>query len=315
MTEPITFTPLYQERVWGGRTLETLYHRPLPQNGAPFGESWEIVDRDPEQSVVTSGPLAGLTLHDLWTQRREEVFGKRLATHPAPRFPVLVKILDARDTLSIQVHPPAALAPQMGGEPKTEMWVIVHAEPGASLYAGLAAGTTRESFEKALADGTVEQEVHRLPVKTGDFLFLPSGRLHAIGAGLLIFEIQQNSDTTYRVFDFNRLGLDGKPRALHVAESLACIDFTDTEPGPGVAQGDTLARCDYFQTNRRTLAPGASSPAAADGECAIIAVVSGALSCGGRTFAPGDFFLVSAAQANKALASAAGAEYLQVTLP
>jgi mannose-6-phosphate isomerase len=146
------------------------------------------------------------------------------------RFPVLIKLLDAREKLSLQVHPPASKAAELVGEPKTEMWYIADAAPGAELYVGLHRGVTRTEFEKKIADGSIADCFHRVPVKSGDTMFLPSGRVHAIGAGLVIFEIQQNSDTTYRVFDWNRVGLDGKPRELHVAKSLASIDFNDFEP-------------------------------------------------------------------------------------
>ena len=150
---------------------------------------------------------------------------------PGTRFPLLVKILDAQQTLSVQVHPPATVAAALGGEPKTEMWYVAEAGPGAELLAGLKRGVTRPLFEKKLQDGTVAECLHRLPVSTGDALFLPSGRVHAIGAGVVIFEIQQNSDTTYRVFDWNRAGLDGRPRQLHLRESMSSIDFADFEPG------------------------------------------------------------------------------------
>jgi mannose-6-phosphate isomerase len=143
---------------------------------------------------------------------------------------LLVKILDATETLSVQVHPPASVAARLGGEPKTEMWYITDATPEAVLYAGLRQGVTREEFERRIREGTVAETLHRIPVRTGDAMFLPSGRLHAIGAGNVIFEIQQNSDTTYRVFDWNRVGLDGRPRDLHVEQSLASIDFRDCEP-------------------------------------------------------------------------------------
>src|SRR5262249_1256969 len=137
---------------------------------------------------------------------------------------------DAEDKLSLQVHPPSDVAAELGGEPKTELWYITDAVPGAELYVGLNRGVTREEFEGKIRDGTVAECFHRIPVKPGDAMFLPSGRVHAIGAGLVLFEVQQNSDTTYRVFDWNRLGLDGKPRALHVPQSLASINFKDFEP-------------------------------------------------------------------------------------
>jgi mannose-6-phosphate isomerase len=221
---PLTFEPVFKPRVWGGRTLETLYGKQLPSSG-PIGESWEISDRPGDESLIANGPLAGRSLRWLMEQHGAEVVGD---TPPAPggRFPLLCKILDARDKLSLQVHPPSPAL----GEPKTEMWYIARADPGAQLFVGLRRGVTRDRFEDALREGTVEACFHRIAVSSGDTMFLPSGRVHAIGAGLVIFEIQQNSDTTFRVFDWNRLGLDGKPRDLHVAESLQSIDFTDVEP-------------------------------------------------------------------------------------
>jgi mannose-6-phosphate isomerase len=244
----LQFAPIYQTRVWGGRRLETVLGRGLP-DGQPYGESWELVDRAAEQSVVARGPSAGMTLHELWTRHRAAVFGAAFADWEAPRFPLLIKVLDCAEDLSIQVHPPAAVAPALGGEPKTEMWYVAHADADAHIYAGLRAGVSRAAFEGALADGSVAACVHRLEARTGDSLFVPSGRIHALGAGLLIYEIQQNSDTTYRVFDWNRVGLDGKPRALHVRESLACIDFSDVEPALSHADG-LLASADDFRVTR-----------------------------------------------------------------
>ncbi|MGI8602491.1 MAG: type I phosphomannose isomerase catalytic subunit [Verrucomicrobiales bacterium] len=289
MTAPITFQPIYMERVWGGRTLETLYGRALPQPGIPFGESWEVVDRPREQSVVTGGMMPGLTLNRLWCEFRSQVFGSRGHRHPSPCFPLLLKILDAREPLSIQVHPPPQVAAKLGGEPKTEMWYVTHAEPGACLYVGLRGGVARAAFERALADGTVADLVHRVPVKAGDSIFIPSGRLHAIGAGLVIFEIQQNSDTTYRVFDWNRIGLDGKPRALHLRESLECIDFSDYEPAVLRGEEPVLADCAHFRVIRWHFASGETKPA---GGACVVAVVAGQLGFGGTVFGPGEFFLV-----------------------
>ena len=242
MLYPFIFQPILKERIWGGRELERLYAKPLPP-GKPIGESWEISDRPGDASVIANGPLAGKTLRWLMENHAAEILGK---AKPAAegRFPLLCKILDAREKLSLQVHPKpgsAGVSPASsekrrqdgsapGGEPKTEMWFITDAAPDASLYVGLKRGVTRAEFEKKIADGSVADCFHRIPVRAGDAMFLPSGRVHAIGDGLVIFEIQQNSDTTYRVFDWNRVGLDGKPRELHVAQSLASIDFNDFEP-------------------------------------------------------------------------------------
>jgi len=227
MLYPLTFRPVLKERVWGGRNLERLYRKDLPPN-TPVGESWEITDRPEGVSVIANGPLAGKDLRWLMEGHAAELLGS--ARTIAGRFPFLVKILDAEEKLSLQVHPPAAVAGKLGGEPKTEMWFIADARPGAELYVGLRRGVTRAEFERRIKDGTVAECFHRLPVRSGDAMFLPSGRVHAIGAGNVIFEIQQNSDTTYRVFDWNRVGLDGKPRELHVEQSLQCIDFNDFEP-------------------------------------------------------------------------------------
>lgn len=310
--EPITFSPLYMERVWGGRELEHVYGRTLPDPSSPFGEAWEIVDREKEQSIVDEGTYHGTTLHDLWTKHREEIFGTGFQNHP--RFPILIKILDARDDLSIQVHPPVRLAETLGGEPKTEMWFIADCDPGAKLYVGLKNGTTRDDFEKAIADGTVADCVHAVTPNAGDSIFIASGRLHAIGAGFLIHEIQQNSDTTYRVFDWNRLGLDGQPRQLHVGESLASIDFQDFEPGMDAPVGDNLASCDYFKTDRKTLEVGETITNPRDDQFSILSVVDGQLeSDGGRRFEKGRFILLP--RDGAPLRALEDTVVLQITLP
>lgn len=228
MLYPFTFHPIFKERVWGGREIEKLYGKKFPC-GKLIGESWEISDRPNDESVISNGEFAGKTLRWLMENHRAELLGD---AKPATgnRFPILCKILDAREKLSLQVHPPANKAVELKGEPKTEMWFITDAAPNAELFVGLKRSVTRAEFEKKIADGTVADCFHRVPVRAGDTMFLPSGRVHAIGASLVIFEIQQNSDTTYRVFDWNRVGLDGKPRDLHIEQSLASIDFNDFEP-------------------------------------------------------------------------------------
>ena len=227
MLYPFTFHPFFKERIWGGRKLAELYGKPLPP-GVPIGESWEITDRPEGVSVIANGPLAGQDLRWLMENHAEALLGR--PAKKSERFPLLVKILDAREKLSLQVHPPAAKAAELGGEPKTEMWYVADAAPDAEIYVGLKRAVTRAEFEQKIRAGTVAECLHRQPVKRGDAMFLPSGRVHALGGGNVIFEIQQNSDTTYRVFDWNRAGLDGKPRELHLEPALASIDFSDFEP-------------------------------------------------------------------------------------
>lgn len=312
LAAPIVFEPLYMERVWGGRKLETLFGKPLP-SGAIIGEAWELVDREEAQSVVHCGVLRGKTLNELWTQYRESVFGARYANAGA-RFPLLFKLLDAAEKLSVQVHPPAAVAPELKGEPKTEMWYVADAEPGADMYAGLTAGATREGFEKALSTGHCADLLHRIPTRAGDCIFIPSGRVHAIGGGNVIVEVQQNSDTTYRVFDWNRTGLDGKPRALHIAESMRSIDFDDHEPELQPPGNDPLVQCEYFAINRWEL--DAPREAAPEGDFAVITCLSGRVECAGETFGPGQFFLVPATLNDRVLKPAApGTAILRTTLP
>jgi mannose-6-phosphate isomerase len=277
MLYPLTFQPIFKERVWGGRNLERLYQKPIPP-GAPIGESWEISDRPGDISSIANGPLAGKSLRWLMEHQAKELLGE--AQPAGGRFPLLVKILDAEQTLSLQVHPPAHKAAELGGEPKTEMWYIADAKPSAELYVGLKRGVTREEFERKITSGEVADCFHRVSAKQRDIMFLPSGRVHAIGGGFVIFEIQQNSDTTYRVFDWNRVGLDGKPRALHIAESLASIDFEDFEPaiisscaGKESSAGP-LIDCPQFKVDVRHAGKGAAVNFAG-GKLRIIGLVHG----------------------------------------
>jgi mannose-6-phosphate isomerase len=311
LTAPIVFEPIFMERVWGGRRLETHFGKRLPTHGR-IGESWEIVDRADAQSVVHNDSLRGKTLHDLWTTYRGDVFGSR--TPASPNFPLLFKMLDAQEKLSVQVHPPASVAPSLNGEPKTEMWYIIENYGEGDIFAGLRTGVTQADFENALRNGSVQETVHRVPVKGGDCIFIPSGRVHAIGAGNIIVEIQQSSDTTYRVFDWNRVGLDGKTRQLHVEESLKSIDFTDFEPTLQTPVGDTLVDCPYFHVEKWNLdAPREAAPA---GEWAIFTVVSGSVKSVGTEFRAGEFFLVPASLEDRILHPAASpAALLRTTIP
>ncbi|MEO0797050.1 MAG: type I phosphomannose isomerase catalytic subunit [Verrucomicrobiota bacterium] len=249
----ISFKPIYQQRVWGGRGLSEKLGRKLPDD-QPYGESWEIVDRDEAQSLIDGGQYDGMTLRDALKAHSLSIMGPTWDTKQA--FPILVKWLDCKERLSLQVHPPAEIAGELGGEPKTENWYVADCDPGANLLVGLKNGTTREEFEQRLEDGTLEECVHRLAVQPDESMFVRSGRIHAIDGGNLILEIQQNSDTTYRVYDWGRVGLDGKPRQLHVEQSLQCINFEDFEPEtikPDNKAQQTLVESEIFNLVRYNL--------------------------------------------------------------
>ena len=285
----LRFTPIYQERVWGGQGFSTYLGRTIPS--APIGESWEVCDRPEAPSVVAAGPEQGKSLRELIAQKTAWVMGPKW--NPSQPFPILVKWLDAVQRLSLQVHPPAAIAPQLGGEPKTEAWYVAHAEPHAALISGLKKGVTREQFEKSLADNSAEQLVHRFSVRNGDSTFTPSGRIHAIDAGCLILEIQQNSDTTYRVYDW------GRPRQLHIAESMQCIDFNDYEPSfISHSQGEvTVADCAEFRIRAFLLQPGEKLPTLPEGEPVLLGMVEGELiEADGSTIQKGDNILLPAGE-------------------
>lgn len=311
----IPFESIYQTRVWGGRTLETRFGRELPDKESPFGEAWEVSAREEADSPVESGLWEGKTLTELWRdpELKKEIFGEKAPD--GERFPLLCKILDAKDKLSIQVHPPASVAPELGGEPKTEVWYIAHAEPGAKLYVGLKPGVTSDLFREALEKGTAEDCVHAIPVETGQHIFIPSGRLHAIGADLLIYEIQQNSDTTYRVYDWNRVGLDGKPRDLHITESLMCIDFDDVEPTMDEPVGDLLTECEHFRLEKHSVADAESLGTAIAGRFAILTMISGSLSDGETSFVEGDFVIVPVGTSAAGWSPGEGCEFLLTTWP
>lgn len=245
------FEALTQERIWGGRNLAERFGRNLP-DGKKIGETWELVDRPEAQSRETQ---SGKTLHEWWAgPERKRIFGTKAPG--AERFPVLIKLLDAHDKLSLQVHPPAERARELNGEPKTEMWFFLETQPEAEILVGLKSGVGKVEFEKALAAGTVADCFHRVKTEPGAAMFLPSGRVHAIGAGNVILEIQQNSDTTYRVYDWDRKDNAGQPRALHVKEALASIRWDDHEPTFVQPRGERILVCDYFKITRWWLASG-----------------------------------------------------------
>jgi len=221
---PLLFEPIFVPKIWGGRRFETQLGKKLPPD-ALFGESWELADLPNGQSVVRSGPCKGKTLGQLVREWGADLLGH--ASLADGRFPLLIKFLDANQDLSVQVHPtPAIAASEPDAFLKNEAWYVVAAEPGSAIYHGLVPGVTREQFVEALNRGEVAPLLRRVLVRAGDCYYLPSGTVHALGAGVLVAEVQTPSDTTYRLFDWNRIDeATSKPRPLHVEQALRCIDF------------------------------------------------------------------------------------------
>ena len=224
-TYPLLFKPIYKEMVWGGAMLKTHYRRKTPTGKLPVGEAWEIVDRDDDVSVVENGPLKDLSIRELISKHGRSVVGKNFE---GGRFPLLIKIIDAGERLSLQVHPDGDVARQNpGAEPKTEMWYVIAAKPGARIIAGLSRACTKVGFLDLLDSRDIESCLQTFGSQPGDAYFINAGTVHAIGEGNLLLEIQQNSNTTYRLSDWGRVGPDGQPRQLHVKEALKCINFAD----------------------------------------------------------------------------------------
>jgi len=218
---PLKFKPIYKQMLWGGNKFCSLYNREIP--GDDTGESWDLSCHRSGMSVVSNGVLAGKTLEQLLAEYPVEIYGN--GAQPK-QFPLLVKLIDANDNLSVQVHPNDDNADRAKGENgKTEAWYILAADPGAQLIFGLVDGTTKEQFAALVATGSVEQVLRQVPVKQGDIISVPAGIVHALTSGVVVAEVQQNSDTTYRIYDYNRLGADGKGRELHVDAALRVIDF------------------------------------------------------------------------------------------
>jgi mannose-6-phosphate isomerase len=290
------FKPIYQERLWGGQNLAKHFGRETPAD-KKIGESWELVDRPEACSDLLSGPGVGpetkQSLHTLWTDKRTEVFGTRAPE--MARFPILIKLLDAEENLSVQVHP----KPGAEGDPKTEMWYFLEATPEAKIYAGLRKGGTREKFEKAMGTPELAKMLHELHPQQSDAMFLPSGRVHAIGAGNVILEIQQNSDTTYRVDDWGRVDENGKPRTLHIEQALESIRFNDYEPQFVQPHGERVVACPFFTVERAYIYPGEYRVWTSDqGSFQYHFLAQGELKIDDRVFKRGESWLVPASAEN-----------------
>lgn len=224
MFYPLKFYPVYKNMIWGGRNIATKFDRKIPHGN--IGESWEICCREDGMSVVSNGRLKEKTLEVLISEYKESLLGTLVYNQGSHHsFPLLIKIIDATDRLSVQVHPDDTYAAKHNDSGKTELWYVLDAEPGAGLIYGLKEGLTKEAFVQALDEGDIKKTLNRIPITRGDTLYIPSGTVHAILEGALIAEIQQNSNVTYRLYDWDRLDKDGKPRELHVEDAINVIDF------------------------------------------------------------------------------------------
>lgn len=321
---PVVFEPLFKAKPWGGRRLATLLNKKLPGHD-PIGESWELVSLPENESRVRGGPLAGVTLTELVNRWGRQLLGP--AAPFAGRFPLLIKFLDAAENLSVQVHPkPAAPgSPQVGL--KHECWYVLHTEPGARLYIGLKPGVTPADVARAANTPAMADLLHVWDGRPGQCYYLPSGTLHALGAGLVVAEIQTPSDITYRAYDWDRVGLDGRPRELHIEQTLANTRYDVTEQmivqprtpvtGPG-GQATRIAACECFVMDLRR-APRSHGATLPTGELRIWVVLTGR----GRLtrqshecpFAAGDVILIPADCGETVLELSSDAEWIDVTIP
>jgi mannose-6-phosphate isomerase len=342
---PLKFVPRLLEKMWGGRKFETVLNKPLPP-GKLIGESWElfdfppgVVDPSPDwvSSQIANGPLAGKTLHHAIREFGADLMGDVPLVGggegDAGQFPVLVKFLDAREDLSVQVHPDQAYCRNHADAYlKSEAWYVMENDPGARLLKGLRPGVTREQFRESLDQGTVEQLIAAIPAKPGQCIYLPSGTVHALGAGILAAEVQTPSDTTYRVFDFNRVeGATGKPRKLHVEQAMQCIDFshaTEAQPPRSHVAGmfttvSRLVTSPYFTIEKVRFTEGVEEPVPYDEPVAWIMLegtaeirVQGVPGLSEPTrFTRGETVLLPAAMKNPVIKTLSDCVWLEVTFP
>jgi len=319
---PLRFQPVYKNYIWGGRRFATALGRELSGDGV-YAESWEVADHPDGESIIAAGPLAGKSLGELCQSRGAELLGKH---HPQSIFPLLLKYLDANQNLSLQVHPDDQCAAAMGlTDPgKTEAWYIMDAEPGSCLWAGFAEPVDRDVVEETLGTGSVEHLLHRVEPQTGDCIFVPAGTVHAIGAGLLVAEIQQMSNNTFRLSDWGRVDAQGNPRPLHIEQGVRAIDYTSgpVEPTrgqptetPGVTR---LVGCDKFVLDRWQVQ--GRNRIEGENRCLILTVTAGRLLVKGDLMSPlrrGQTVLIPAAWGSVELESQGDspAQFLVAGLP
>ena len=322
---PLRFGPIYEYRLWGGRRFATLLSEPLPGDG-PIGEAWILSDRDDHMSHVTNGPFRGRSLGEMRQEFPGELMGE--LAHHFPRFPLLLKFLDCHEMLSVQVHPTAAnmnLVPA-GETPKTEAWVVLEAGTKSRIYAGLKPGTNADNLRRAVASGQVEDCLAYFTPKPGDAAFIPAGTVHTLGDDVMVFEIQQNSDVTFRLYDWGHVDAKtGQPRPLQTERALACIDFSEPVAGlvapvveeAGSVKRERLFQCEHFRLWR--LSGQSAFPVGAAGVPRVLVPIEGAgrIEHGGATYVAGkgDVWLLPAAVGACTLRPLGMVSVLEIALP
>jgi len=316
MFDLLTFEPAVFERIWGGRALAERLSLPLP-TAAPYGEAWLLSDHPVHESRVSAGPHAGQSIHALLALNERALLGRLPRRTRGGRFPLMLKLLDCADILSVQIHPDDALSAALGEEDggKTEMWYFVDAAPGADIICGLEDTPDPAALEAAAVDGTIGALLRRWPVQAGDAALVRAGTVHALGKGLLAAEIQQSSDVTYRLFDWNRVGADGKGRALHIAQAMKCLALNTSFEGlaqpvvlpseEGVSR-ELLGACEFFATERVQLTGGAHARDSAGESFELVLALEGTLTISTpgaqAVLAPGRSVLVPGCQTKYAIA-------------
>lgn len=290
---PLRFNPVYKDYIWGGSRIPKLYKRNEPDG--IYAESWEISTHPDGTTAIANGPLAGKTLQDLLPEHKTALLGSNVK---GGDFPLLIKLIDARDTLSVQVHPNDASAAAVKGDPKTEMWYFLEGDGTAQIYCGLKPGIGKEEFLLAMENKTFAGILQSIPARKGEAVFVPGGRVHAIGAGCLILEIQQNSNTTYRIYDWNRADAGGKGRELHIDKALKVIDWENNGDPRCKVSGTEIKTSPYFRLDRFELSAGKVFPNSGKSFHALfVAEGSGTILWDGgeEKLSPGQSWLVPAA--------------------
>jgi mannose-6-phosphate isomerase len=309
---PLKFKPIYKELIWGGHKLRGVLGKDFPAD-KKIGESWELADLPNDKSIITNGEFAGKTITEVLQKYPQQITSKK---DYKPPFGLLIKFIDAADVLSVQVHPDSEAVKRLKtGLPKTECWYIIDAEPGACIYKGLKTGVAKKQFAQSIKDGSCAELLNIIPVKPGQCHFLPAGTVHAIAAGILIAEIQTPSDTTFRVFDWNRLQ-NGKPRQLHIEQALESINFGQKAKDLPVTTSDRLADNEFFKIDKITAQTGTSKKII-KGTMKVIIIISGrgqitSNDCKAVDFAKGQTILLPAAFDGE-ITFGGDTEYLSVT--